>query len=154
MATSARIAPPRSSPVPGEDELNDLLWECSAYVELMGEAALAGTPLTLASSGLLTTVAAEPGITIAEMARRKPKSQQAVSQVVARMEKLGAIERRLGTGRGVGLYLTAAGQAMANQGGERERELRARVRELLGDARYDSLEQLLLEARAIFQEAR
>ena len=154
MTTSAQASAPGVSPLPGEDELNDLLWQVATYVELMGEAALAGTPLTLASSGMLTTVQAEPGITIAEIARRKPKTQQAVSQVVARLEKLGLLERRLGRGRGVGLHLTSAGRDAAQEGFAREQELRARLREMLGGERYAALEGLLAEAREILRAAR
>ena len=154
MAVSTRDRSPDRSSVPGEDELNDLLWECAAYVDLMGEAALSGTPLTLASSGLLISVRAEPGITMAEIARRKPKTQQAVSQVVARMEKLGLVERRLGSGRGVGLFLTEAGEAIAAEGSAREGELRARVRELIGRERYEALSVMLAETRDILRENR
>ena len=154
VSTSARPESPRTTSVPGADELNDLLWECAAYVELMGESALAGSSLTLASNGMLNTVQAEPGITIAEIARRKPKSQQAVSQVVARLEKLGLLQRRLGSGRGVGLHVTDAGREMAVTGAAREAELRVRLRELLGDDRYETLERLLGEARAILRETR
>jgi DNA-binding MarR family transcriptional regulator len=148
-ALPAADAPPLS----GKDQLNDLLWEVSTYVELMGEAALADTPLTLASSGMLAAVLAEPGITIAEMARRMPKTQQAISQVAARVEKLGLLERRLGAGRGVGLFVTDAGRAMVETGLSHERELVARLRELLGDERYDELSRLLGESRAILRGA-
>ena len=140
-------------PLPHRDQLNDLLWETTTYIELMGEAALAGTPLTLPSSGMLTAVLAEPGVTIADMSRRMPKSQQAISQVAARLEKLGLLERRLGSGRGVGLFVTEAGRAMAEVGLARERELVVRLRELLGDERYEELSRLLIETRAIVREA-
>jgi DNA-binding MarR family transcriptional regulator len=140
-------------PLHHRDQLNDLLWETTTYIESMGEAALAGTPLTLPSSGMLTAVLAEPGITIAEMARRMPKSQQAISQVAARLEKLGLLERRLGSGRGVGLYVTDAGRAMAEVGLTRERELVARLREMLGDERYEELSRLLVETRTIVRAA-
>ncbi len=140
-------------PLAHRDQLNDLLWETTTYIESMGESALAGTPLTLASSGMLAAVLAEPGVTIAEMSRRMPKSQQAISQVAARLEKLGLLERRLGSGRGVGLFVTDDGRAMAEVGLARERELVERLRELLGDERYEKLSHLLLETRAIVREA-
>jgi DNA-binding MarR family transcriptional regulator len=140
-------------PLHHKDQLNDLLWETTTYVELMGEAALADTPLTLASSGMLAAVLAEPGITVAEMARRMPKTQQAISQLAARLEKLGLLERRLGAGRGVGLFVTDAGRALAETGLAHERELDARLRGLLGDERYDELARLLRESRAILREA-
>ncbi len=125
----------------------------TTYIELMGGAALAGTPLTLPSSGMLTAVLAEPRITIAEMSRRMPKSQQAISQVATRLEKLGMLERWVGSARGVGLFVTDAGRAMAEVGLARERELVARLRELLGNERYEELSRLLIETRAIVHEA-
>ncbi|HTU31338.1 MAG TPA: MarR family transcriptional regulator [Solirubrobacteraceae bacterium] len=140
-------------PLPNHGELNDLLWETTTYVEMMGEAALAGTPLTLPSSGMLHSVLAEPGITIAEMSRRMPKSQQAISQLAARLEKLGLLERRLGSGRGVGLFVTDAGRELAEVGIAREREMVARLRALLGDERYEELSRLLRETRALVREA-
>jgi hypothetical protein len=60
----------------------------------LGEAALADSPLTLPRLGLLESVSARPGITIAEIARRAPQTQQALSQIAARLDKLGFIERR------------------------------------------------------------
>lgn len=154
-AMSAPTVPsPDAPPLHGKQQLNDLLWEVSTYVELMGEAALADTPLTLPSSGMLLAVAAEPGITIAEISRRIPKSQQAISQIVARLEKLGYLERRLGTGRGVGLHVTESGRAMAQRGLAGEEQLQERLRELLGAKRYGELSRLLGDARRILREAR
>jgi DNA-binding MarR family transcriptional regulator len=142
-----------SSAPPLEEQLNDLLWETTTYVELMGEAALAGTPLTLASSGMLATVLGEPGITVAEMSRRIPKTQQAISQLAARLEKLGLLERRLGSGRGVGLFVTATGRELAEEGLRREHAHAERLRALLGSARCDELSRLLAEAREILRAA-
>ena len=154
MAVQRPIPMSVMPPLPGKDQLNDLLWDVATTVELMGEAALADTPLSLPSCGLLAAVLGEPGITIAEIARRVPKTQQAVSQLGARLQKLGYLERRLGSGRGVGLYVTPAGREVAREGIERERELDQRLRDQLGDERYDELKRLLGESRAILSEAR
>jgi DNA-binding MarR family transcriptional regulator len=108
----------------------------------------------VASSTMLIAVLEEPGMTVAEISRRIPKTQQTISQVVARLEKLGLIERRLGSGRGVGLYVTDAGREMAQVAAAREQELSARLRELLGEERSRALTELLHESRAILQEAR
>jgi DNA-binding MarR family transcriptional regulator len=140
-----------SPALPLQDQLNDLLWETTTYVELMGEAALVDTPLTLASSGMLATVLGQPGITVAEMSRRMPKTQQAISQVAARLEKLGLLERRLGPGRGVGMFVTDSGRLMAEVGLQREREHAERLRALLGTGRYEELSRLLREAREILR---
>ena len=153
-AMSVPVPAPDALPLPGKDQLNDLLWEVTTYVELMGEAALADMPLTLPSSGMLAVVLGEPGITVAEMSRRMPKTQQAISQIAARLEKLGLLERRLGSGRGVGLFLTNAGHEMTAQAMQREREHDARLRELLGTARYEALQDLLLESRTLLRAAR
>jgi DNA-binding MarR family transcriptional regulator len=93
-------------------------------------------------------------MTVAEISRRIPKTQQTISQVVARLEKLGLIERRLGPGRGVGLHVTGAGREMAQVAVAREQELTARLRELLGEERSTALTQLLTESYAILRQAR
>jgi DNA-binding MarR family transcriptional regulator len=103
---------------------------------------------------MLRAILEQPGLTVAEFSRRIPKTQQTLSQVVARLEKIGLIERRLGTGRGVGLYLTEAGQQLAEGAVTREEEVSARLRELLGPERAGALTELLRESRAILREAR
>jgi DNA-binding MarR family transcriptional regulator len=76
---------------------------------------------------------------------------------VARLERLGLIERRLGLierrlgpGRGVGLYVTDAGQEMAQVAATREEKLNAQ----LGKEHSEALTGLLRESRAILREAR
>jgi DNA-binding MarR family transcriptional regulator len=152
--SNAPSQPDGDAPPFGKDELFDLLWQVTAYTHLMGEEALAGMPLTVASSSMLIAVLEEPGMTVAEISRRIPKTQQTISQVVARLEKLGLIERRLGPGRGVGLYVTDAGREVAQDAVAREQELAARLRELLGEERSSALTELLRESRAILREAR
>lgn len=137
-----------------QDDLYNLLWQVASYTHLMGEDAFAGTSLTAASGSMLVSVLEEPGLTVAEFSRRIPKTQQTLSQVVARLEKLGLIERRLGPGRGVGLYLTEAGRQMAEDAVTREREVNARLRELLGTERAEALTELLRESHAILRESR
>jgi DNA-binding MarR family transcriptional regulator len=138
--------------LPDDSQLSDLLWEVAAYTEMMGEAALAETPLSLPSSGMLQVVLGEPGITVAEISRRMPKSQQAISQVSARLERLGLLERRLGSGRGHGLFVSEAGRELAELGMSRERELEDRLVTVLGEARYAHLRRLLSETRTLLRE--
>jgi DNA-binding MarR family transcriptional regulator len=138
----------------GQDDLYNLLWQVASYTHLMGEEAFAGTPLTVSSGSMLIAVLQQPGLTVAEFSRRIPKTQQTLSQVVARLEKLGLIERRLGPGRGVGLYLTEAGQQMAEEAVAREQEVNGRLRELLGAERTEALTELLRESHAILRETR
>ena len=150
-------SPPGTKPSPvagkalltGNDELVNLLLDTTVYVKLMGEATLADTPLSLLSSRMLAAVLWQPGITVSEMSRQIPKTQQALSLVAAQLIKLGLIERRLGSGRGIGLYVTEAGQRMAEEGLAREHGLQIRLGELLGDKRYEQLRQLLHESREI-----
>lgn len=137
----------------GEDQLIDLLLDTAVYVKLMGEAALADTPLSLLSSRMLAAVLGEPGITVAEVSRRIPKTQQAISLIAAQLIELGLIERRLGSGRGIGLYVTKAGRRIAEQGLTRGLGTHMRLRKLLGEERYEQLRRLLLDSRETLREA-
>lgn len=123
----------------------------ASYTHLMGEEAFAGTPLTVASGSMLIAILEQPGLTVAEFSRRIPKTQQTLPQVAARLEKLGLIERRLGPGRGVGLYLTEAGRQMAGDAVAREQEVNTMLRELLGAERADALTGLLRQSHAILR---
>jgi DNA-binding MarR family transcriptional regulator len=123
--------------------LGHLLWETWARAALLGEAGLADTSLTLPSLGVLDAISTWPGITVAEISRRTPKTQQAISQVVARLEKLGYLERRLRPGRGVGLHITPAGQKAHREGTAREATLEQHLHDLLGTDRYNQLRTLL-----------
>ncbi|HVW18033.1 MAG TPA: MarR family winged helix-turn-helix transcriptional regulator [Solirubrobacteraceae bacterium] len=134
---------------PGAHRLGHLLWEVSARTGQLGEAHLAGTPLTYPAIGLLDQIAAQPGVTIAEIARRSPKTQQAISQVAARLERLGYIERRVADGRSAALHLTEAGDAARTRGNAAEQEFEGRLRAALGADRYERLRALLDEARDV-----
>lgn len=138
----------------GQDDLYNLLWRVASYTHLMGEETFSGTPLTVASGSMLIAVMEQPGLTVAEFSRRIPKTQQTLSQVVARLEKLGLIERRLGPGRGVGLHLTEAGQQMAEDAVAREQAVNAQLSELLGAERAGALTELLRESHAILRKTR
>jgi DNA-binding MarR family transcriptional regulator len=96
---------------------------------------------------MLDAVAVEPGVTVTEIARRLGKSQQAMSQAADRLVRLGFIERRVGAGRTVGLYATAAGRTASAEGVRRELAAEARTREVLGPDRYDTLVALLESTR-------
>ena len=126
----------------------------SALIEQRGEAALAGTSLSLPLNHLLDAVVSEPGVTVTEIARRLGKSQQAMSQAADRLERLGFIERRVGAGRTVGLHATDAGQAASADGVRRELAAEDRTREALGSDRFDALVELLESARdALLEDA-
>jgi hypothetical protein len=73
-----------------------LLWAVSVRTSALGEAALAGTPLTLAGLGLLENVNARPGITIAEISRRAPQTQQAL---IALLEEMRTVVGELARAR-------------------------------------------------------
>jgi DNA-binding MarR family transcriptional regulator len=132
--------------------LAHLLWEVSTRVGAMGDARLAEQGLTFAAIGLLESVAAEPGVTVAGLARRSPKSPQAVSQVASRLEKLGHIERKLGSGRGVGLHITPSGDQLRKQGNAAEAVFDDELTALLGEP-AEQLRALLAEARSRLRDA-
>jgi DNA-binding MarR family transcriptional regulator len=127
--------------------LRGRLREVSTLIEQRGEAALAGTSLSLPLNHLLDAVVAEPGVTVTEIARRLGKSQQAMSQAADRLERLGFIERRVGPGRTVGLHATDAGRTASAEGVRRELAAEERTREVLGMERFDQLFALLESAR-------
>jgi DNA-binding MarR family transcriptional regulator len=139
---------------PWEHWLVHLLWAVSTRTSVLGEAALADTPLTLAGLGMLENINARPGITIAEISRRAPQTQQALSQIAARMEKLGLIERRVaprGQGRGVQLFLTDVGARAREQAHQAAQAFEAALVERLGPRRHRRLLALLEEARPIIE---
>ncbi|HEY0936525.1 MAG TPA: MarR family transcriptional regulator [Trebonia sp.] len=134
--------------------LRTRLREVSTLIEQRGEAALAGTFLSLPLNHLLAAVLAEPGVTVTEIARRLGKSQQAMSQAADRLERLGFIERRVGAGRTVGLHATDAGRIASADGVRRELAAEHRTREALGPDRFDALVVLLETARdALIEDA-
>jgi DNA-binding MarR family transcriptional regulator len=145
---SASKLPPRGRT--HSDWLGHLLWDVSGRMSVLGEAAVADTPLTMPGLGLLHDVSEQPGVTIAELARTAPKSPQAISQIAARLEKLGFLERRLAAaGRGVGLHLTESGTRALEQGVRLEGEQEARLAAELGEQRYVQLCELLEQAREV-----
>lgn len=133
-----------------EHWLVHLLWAVSARTSALGESELAGSPLTLAGLGMLENVNARPGITIAEIARRAPQTQQALSQLAARLEKLGYIERRLaGRGRGIGLHLTPEGALARTRAHKAIETFEGELAAALGAGRHARLLKLLEEARTL-----
>lgn len=137
-----------------EHWLVHLLWAVSVRTSAQGEAALSGTPLTLAGLGMLENINANPGITIAQIARTAPQTQQALSQISARLERLGFIERRLADrGRGVALHLTAAGSAAYRMGHETTEAFELELKSALGTTRHRRLVALLAEMRTVVSDA-
>jgi DNA-binding MarR family transcriptional regulator len=136
-----------------EHWLVHLLWAVSVRTSALGEAALTDSRLTLAGLGLLENVNARPGITIAEISRRAPQTQQALSQIAARLERLGFIERRLSeSGRGIALHLTPAGASARAQAHELTEAFEAELATALGTTRHKRLIELLEETHAIIRE--
>ncbi len=139
----------REAAVEDENRLGHLLWETSSRLRLLAESAMSDTQLHHPSIGALQTIATQPGITVSQLARRALKSQQSVSQIVARLERLGYVERRLGSGRSVGLYITVAGTAALAAGNAQEASFEQQIELLLGRARYSQLRSLLQQTRAL-----
>jgi len=144
-ATTAGAGPRSGAALTGL--LRGRLREVSTLIEQRGEAALAGTPLSLPLNHLLDAVVAEPGVTVTEIARRLGKSQQAMSQAADRLERLGFIERHVGAGRTVGLHATDAGRTASADGVRRELAAEDRTRAALGPDRFDTLLALLESTR-------
>ena len=129
-----------------------LLWETSARSQLLSEAALADTPLTPTTAGVLDVIAANPGTSIAAIARVLPTSQQGISRTVARLQELGFLERGLGArGYGVALHVTKAGEAARREAGERQVALEQRLREALGDEEHARLAESLDRLRIVLE---
>lgn len=154
-ARIARVPGPssESDPERWSQRLTHVLWETYTRVSLLGDAEFVGSELTLPAIGALDMIATWPGSTVAELSRRTPKTPQAISQIVARLERLGYVERRLGPGRGVGLYITEGGRSARAEGHRREDLLEETVRNALGKQLYDDLERLLDQARNRLSEA-
>ena len=141
-------APADTSMLPGSQRIGHLLWETSARVMLLSEPLLDDIQLSLASMGALERITAFPGITASELARQAFKTQQAVSQVTGRLERLGYVERRVGPGRGVGLHATRLGEAALADGTAREAEIDATLAGMLGQDDALKLRSLLTRLRA------
>jgi DNA-binding MarR family transcriptional regulator len=129
-------------------DVHHLLWEAYTRMAVIAEQQFDASTLTMATTGALDQIETWPGITVAEMSRRTPKTQQAISQIVARLEKLGYVERRVGHGRGVGLFLTVAGSEALASGRSLERRLEQSLQELFGPDLYEQLRSVLGQARA------
>jgi DNA-binding MarR family transcriptional regulator len=136
--------------IPDRKHLGHLLWEVGSRVSLLSEAALARTPLTPRAAGMLEAIASDPGTSFAEISRRLPVTPQAVAQVTARLEEAGFVERRAGErGRGVALYITAAGETALEAAKERKTAFDRDLAAALGEERHAELVRLLTEALPI-----
>jgi DNA-binding MarR family transcriptional regulator len=133
--------------------LAHLLWEVGANTTQLSEDVLADTELTPASAGVLDVIAANPGASIADMARQLPTSAQGISRLVARLEKLDLLERRLGErGYGVALFITERGEQALADAETRRLAFETRLAQALGQRSYDQLVQQLTRARPIVAE--
>lgn len=136
--------------IPDRKHLGHMLWEVGARVSLLSEAALARTPLTPRAAGMLEAIASDPGTSFAEISRRLPVTPQAVAQVTARLEDSGFVERRPAErGRGVALYITAAGETALAVAKERKEAFDQEIAAALGEERHAELVRLLTEALPI-----
>ena len=130
--------------------VHHLLWESYTLMVPIFDEVFADSELTLSLAGTLDMIGVWPGSTTAELSRRGHKTQQAFSQLAARLEKLGYVERRVGVGRGVGLYLTPAGEVARADGNRREQQIEERLRELFGEETYAQLGESLERVLAAF----
>ena len=134
--------------------LSHLLWEVSARVSTVTDIALADSPLTPASSGLLDAVGANPGTSIAALARWLPTSQQGISQIVGRLERLGYLTRTLGPrGHGIALHIPPEGESARRDANQRLQDADRHLAQLIGQQPHDDLVDLLRHARGILENA-
>lgn len=134
--------------------LSHLLWEVSARAAAIADAALADSPLTPTSSGVLDAVAANPGTSIAALARSLPTTQQAISQVVGRLERLGYLVRQLGSrGHGIALHITPEGARARQDANRRLCQADDDLARMLGQVPHDRLVELLEQARGALENA-
>jgi DNA-binding MarR family transcriptional regulator len=138
------------APVSGEwgRRVHHLIWETYTRMSLLAEEQFDEAELTMATTGTLDLIGTWPGSTVADLSRRTPKTQQAISQLVAKLEKRGYVERRVGQGRGLGLYLTDVGAEARAAGNALELEFEERLLELFGDDLYEQIGAVLQRARA------
>jgi DNA-binding MarR family transcriptional regulator len=113
----------------------------------------ARTALSPAAIGALAKIAVYPGITASGLAREGFKTQQAASQITGRLERLGFVERRLGAGRGVGLYITPAGEQAVTDGLASELEVDGQLESLIGSKQFAQLRELLKDLRQALVDA-
>ena len=140
--------------------LSHLLWEVSARVSTVTDIALADSPLTPASSGLLDAVGANPGTSIAALARWLPTSQQGISQIVGRLERLGYLTRTLGPRDpavpafiDIGLHIPPEGESARRDANQRLQDADRHLAQLIGQQPHDDLVDLLRHARGILENA-
>jgi len=131
-----------------EHQLHHLIWETYTRMALLAEEQFDEAELTMATTGTLELIGTWPGATVAELSRRTPKTQQAISQLVAKLEKRGYVERRVGTGRGLGLYLTEAGIEARAAGNALELRFEDQLEELFGVELSSQVRTVLEQARA------
>jgi DNA-binding MarR family transcriptional regulator len=146
MATKTRTGAATEQKAALTGLLRGRIREVGMLIELRGEAALAGTSLSLPLNHLLDAVVAEPGVTVTEIATRLGKSQQAMSQAADRLERLGFIERRVGSGRAVGLHATEVGWTASADGVRRELAAEESTRQILGEGLFEQLISVLESA--------
>lgn len=132
--------------------LPHLLWETDALVRALIDLESGDAHLSRSALGTLMQIAHSPGSTISELARVGVRTQQSVSQVVARLERLGFVERRLQDGRAIGLHITEPGLAAVLVGDRCEASEEQELSELLGAERYEQLCELLAQACAVLTE--
>ena len=87
---------------------------CQYYSETHKQPLDYGTGVEYSSAEVHTVVqiAAQPGITVTEIARVTSRSKSAVSQITTRLEQKGLICNKKGLNRRGGLYVTDKGQEL------------------------------------------
>lgn len=109
------------------DSLGLLVKRAQQAFRVALDAALASVGLSTAQYATLAAVAADPGLSNADLARRVFVTPQTMHGVVAGMERESWIVRRPGAGRSVAIRLTETGQTVLAAGNEAAAEVERRM---------------------------
>jgi DNA-binding MarR family transcriptional regulator len=151
-------APVWDAPVVDQPEDRVVYQVIAASHELRAalEELLAPLGISLAQWTVLVQLLVDPGRSSAQIARSSVVSQQAVSGLVARLEREGLVSRRPhpGHGRIQQLSATTAGRRITVDADEAVRSLERDLRAHLGEEGAAQLRQLLLDLRGYLERRR
>ena len=139
---------------PVEHRLAYQLAQTEHAMRLAIEHELRGLGVTLPQWSVLNFLVGDPGLSAAELARRSFISEQAVSGIVARLERAGLVAREPHPTHGRILKVTAtpAGEELARRCDLRIQQVEQRLRTALDAEELAQLAGLLGRCRAVFRE--
>jgi len=114
LATTNGASVPDRAPTAFSDRLGFLLAKAKMAIQAVMDAELAPLGITIAQYGMLTILAAKPGLSSAELARECCVSPQSTATLVARLAAEGCLSRRPHPrhGRVIELRVTPKGRGL------------------------------------------